>query len=183
MFARGSTARGTIEYLRERVDGEVVDRVLDQLTPSEQKQLTSAQATTELPYSMLVHLWRIVDAHIGETHPQWIEGSGAWAIEQTGMRLYSGLIKKPSPIEFLTQQTSLFHLYYRPGDMVLVEQSSGRAVVRLVGFEPGDPLFCRRLSGGWPAALKIAGGRSVQCVHSRCSLEGDLFCEWELRWK
>jgi hypothetical protein len=183
MFARGSTARGTIEYLRERVDDRVADRVLEQLTPAERKQLTSARDTTELPYAMLVHLWHIVDAEIGKTHPQWIEASGAWAIEQTGMRLYSGLIKKPSPLEFLSQQTSLFHLYYRPGDMVLVEQSSGRAVVRLVGFDPADPLFCRRLSGGWPAALTIAGGRSVQCVHSRCSLEGDLFCEWELRWK
>lgn len=183
MFARGSTARGTIEYLRECVGGHAVDRVLDELTPAERKQLTSARDTTELPYSMLVHLWRIVDAAIKETHPQWIEASGAWAIEQTGMRLYSGLIKKPSPLGFLTQQTSLFHLYYRPGDMVLVEESSGRAVVRLVGFEPADPLFCRRLSGGWLAALKIAGGKSVQCVHSRCSLDGDLFCEWELRWK
>ena len=183
MFARGSTARGTIEYLRERVDRGVADRVLQQLTPAERKQLTSARDTTELPYAMLVHLWHIVDAEIGETHPQWIEASGAWGIEQTGMRLYSGLIKKPSPLEFLSQQTSLFHLYYRPGDMVLVEQSSGRAVVRLVGFEPADPLFCRRLSGGWPAALTIAGGKSVECVHSRCSLEGDLFCEWELRWK
>lgn len=183
MFARGSTARGTIEYLRECVGGHAVDAVLDELTPAERKQLTSARDTTELPYSMLLHLWRIVDAEIRETHPQWIEASGAWAIEQTGMRLYSGLIKKPTPLGFLTQQTSLFHLYYRPGDMVLVEESSRRAVVRLVGFEPGDTLFCRRLSGGWLAALKIAGGKSVQCAHSRCSLDGDLFCEWELHWK
>ena len=183
MFARGSTALGTIEYLRERVDARVVARVLNKLPPEERTQLLAARDTTELPYSMLLQLWHIVDSEIGTTHPQWIEASGAWGIEQTGMRLYGGLIKKPSPLEFLTQQTSLFHLYYRPGDMVLVEESPGRAVVRLVGFEPADPLFCRRLNGGWPAALRIAGGTSVQCVHSRCSLEGDLFCEWELRWK
>lgn len=183
MFARGSTARGTLEYLRERVDGLAVDRVLDELTPAERRQLVGAKDTTEVPYSLLLHLWRIVDSEIGRSHPDWIEQSGAWAIEQTGMRLYSGLIRKPSPMEFLSQQTSLFHLYYRPGDMVLVEQATARAVVRLVGFEPGDRLFCRRLSGGWLAALRIAGGKSVTCVHSRCNLEGDLFCEWELRWR
>jgi hypothetical protein len=182
MLARGSTVRGTVEYLRARVAQSAVDRVLDQLTSAERQQLIAARDTTEVPYSMLLHLWRIVDEAVADTHPDWIEASGSWAIEQTGMRLYSGLIRKPSPLEFLTQQVSLFHLYYRPGDMVVVEQSIRRAVVRLVGFEAASTLFCRRLSGGWTAALRIAGGREVTCVHSRCVMEGDMFCEWELRW-
>ena len=33
------------------------------------------------------------------------------------------------------------------------------------------------------AALAIAGGDDPVVRHVRCALEGDAFCEWELRWK
>ena len=182
MFTRGSTVRSTVEFLRDLApDG--VEAVLSGLRPADRKMVEAVGDTDELPYRIALALWHGADALLGAHDPRWIDRSGSWAIEQAGMRLYGGLIRKPSPLEFLTQHISLFHLYYRPGDMVVVEQSAGRAVMRLVGFEPGDTLFCRRLSGGWTAALRIAGGKDVRAVHNRCSLEGDLFCEWELRWK
>lgn len=182
MFARGSTISSTLEFLRELTGKEGVSATLGELSPGDRRILSGLKDTDEVPYRALLSLWRAADGAIGGSDPHWIERSGSWAIEQGGMRLYSGLIKKPSPLEFLTQHISLFHLYYRPGDMVVVEQGKGRAVVRLVGFQPADTLFCRRLSGGWAAALRLAGGKDVVSVHSRCAMEGDLFCEWELRW-
>jgi len=182
MFTRGSTVRSTIEFLRDLAPDDV-DDILESLSAADRKTVRSAKDTDEVPYRVALALWRATDAALGRADPRWIDRSGSWAIEQAGMRLYSGLIRKPSPLEFLTQHISLFHLYYRPGDMVVVDQAPGRAVMRLVGFDPTDTLFCRRLSGGWIAALRIAGGRDVVAVHNRCSLEGDLFCEWELRWK
>ena len=50
------------------------------------------------------------------------------------MQLYSGILRKSNPIEFLTQSVSLFRLYYRPGDMEVVYEAPGTAVLRLVGF-------------------------------------------------
>lgn len=182
MLARGSTVSSTLEFLRELTGKEGVAATLGAMAPGDRRLVSNVRDKDDVPYRALLALWRAADETLGESDPHWIERSGSWAIEQGGMRSYSGLIRKPSPIEFLTQQISLFHLYYRPGDMVVVEQGKGRAVVRLVDFQPSDTLFCRRLSGGWVAALRIAGGKDVSCVHSRCSLEHDLFCEWELRW-
>ena len=182
MFTRGSTVRSTIDFLQDLLPAGV-DGILNSLTPADRRTIKRVGDTDEIPYRVALALWRAVDRAIGRKDPHWIDRSGSWAIERAGMRLYSGLIKKPSPIEFLTQHISLFHLYYRPGDMVAVEQGVGRAVMRLVGFEPADTLFCRRLGGGWLAALRIAGGRDVTSIHNRCSLEGDAFCEWELCWK
>lgn len=182
MFTRGSTVRSTIDFLYDLLPAGV-ESILNGVTPADRRTIRSVGDTDEIPYRVALALWRAVDQAIGRHDPHWIDRSGSWAIERAGMRLYSGLIKKPSPIEFLTQHISLFHLYYRPGDMVLVEQGAGRAVMRLVGFEPEDTLFCRRLGGGWLAALRIAGGRDVTSIHNRCSLEGDPFCEWELCWK
>jgi hypothetical protein len=182
MFTRASTVRSTLEFLEQTAPEQVGD-VLATLPPADRKLIRSAGDTDEIPYRIALAVWRAADAVLRESDPKWIERSGSWAIEQGGMRLYSGLIKKPSPQEFLTQQISLFHLYYRPGDMIAVDQGPKRAVMRLLGFEPGDTLFCRRLTGGWVAALRIAGGKDVTAAHDRCSLVGDAFCEWELRWR
>jgi len=182
MFTRASTVRSTLEFLTN-VSADSVAAVLAGLTPADRKLVRSVSDTDEIPYRVALAVWRAIDASLGARDPLWIERSGSWAIEQNGMRLYSGLIKKPSPNEFLTQQISLFHLYYRPGDMVVVDHGPKRAVMRLVGFEPGDTLFCRRLTGGWLAALRIAGGKEVTAIHNRCSMDDDAFCEWELRWR
>jgi predicted hydrocarbon binding protein len=56
-------------------------------------------------------------------------------------------------------------------------------VLRLVGFEHGSPFFCRRQTGGLAQAVAIAGGERPRVRHVRCALEGDAFCEWELRWE
>jgi hypothetical protein len=98
------------------------------------------------------------------------------------VQLYSGILKKSNPTEFLTQSVSLFRLYYRPGNMEVVYEAPGTAVLRLVGFDAGTPLFCRRPTGGLECALKLAGGVAPRARHVRCALEGDAFCEWELGW-
>lgn len=183
MFTRGSTVRSTVEFLHDLLPAHAVEKILNRIPAGDRRTIQSVADTDEIPYRVALALWRSVDQSLGRTDPGWIDRSGSWSIERAGMRLYGGLIKKPSPVDFLNQHISLFHLYYRPGDMLVVEQSTGHAVMRLVGFEPQETLFCRRLNGGWLAALRIAGGRDVTSIHNRCSLEGDPFCEWELRWR
>ncbi len=183
MLTRGSTVRSTIDFLQSLLPPNGVEEILKRLPTADRKTIRGVGDTDEIPYRVALAHRRSVDETLGRDDPQWIDRSGSWAIERAGMQRYSGLIKKPTPIDFLTQHISLFHLYYRPGDMVVVDEGAGRAVMRLVGFEPADTLFCRRLNGGWLASLRIAGGREVTSIHNRCSLEGDPFCEWELRWR
>ena len=110
-----------------------------------------------------------------------MERAGASSIESLGVQMYGGILRKPSPLEFLTQRISLFRLYYQPGDMAVVEQQPGRAVLRLVDWEDPDPLFCRRQTGGLQRAVELAGGSHPAAHHVRCAAEGDAFCEWELK--
>ena len=180
--AKGSTIRSTLAYVREAAGSDMLDRVLARLGDDVRAMVTAAQATDELPFDVTVALWNAADAELGPTDPQWIEKSGAFSIQSTGVQLYSGILKKSTPLEFLTQGISLFRLYYHPGDMQVVEQDASRAVLRLIGFDHGTRLFCRRQTGGLHRALALAGGESPAVRHVRCGIEGDAFCEWEMRW-
>jgi hypothetical protein len=180
--AKGSTLRATLDFLAAEAGPEVVERVLASLPPEERRTVESAAPTAEVPLELLLSLWRAADRVVGAEDPRWIERSGAYAIESRGVQMYGGILRKSSPREFLTQRISLFKLYYQPGNMEVVEEGTGRAVLRLVGFDPGDRLFCRRQAGGLLRSVEMAGGRDAEVRHVRCALEGDAFCEWELRW-
>ena len=179
--AKGSTLRSTLDYLGAEA-GPAVDRILGSLSPEERRAVEGAAPTDEVPLELLLGLWRAADRVLAPEHPGWIERSGAFAIESMGVQRYGGILRKASPREFLTQRISLFKLYYQPGNMEVVEEGTGRAVLRLVGFDPGDRLFCRRQAGGLLRSVEMAGGRDAEVRHVRCALEGDAFCEWELRW-
>ena len=187
-LAKGSTLRATLAFAASVGGDASVDRILDTLGPADRALVRDAAATDEVPFAVWRALSEATDAVIGAVCPDWPERAGAWAIESTGVQLYGGILRKASPIEFLTQSVSLFRLFYQPGDMKVVEHEAtgergGRGVLRLVGFEHGSPVFCRRQTGGLTRAVSVAGGERPRVRHVRCVLEGDAFCEWELRWE
>ena len=180
--AKGSTLRSTLRYVEAEHGAEAAGGVLDRLAPGDRARVESAGPTDEVPVELLRALWDAVEAAIGKRDPGWPEKSGAYSIQSMGVQLYGGILRKRDPMEFLSQPVSLFRLYYQPGNMEVVEAEPGRAVLRLVGF-PGDPVFCRRQTGGLLRAVELAGGVHPSVRHVRCSVEGDAFCEWELHWE
>lgn len=182
MMTKGTTVGSTIAFIRDTCGAPVLERVLGALPAATRAALEGVSPTGELPYEMLIALWTAADAVLAERDPQWIERSGGHSIGSTGAQLYGGIVRKPTPSQFLTQGVSLFRLYYHPGDMEVVEQRQGHAVLRLVGFEAGTRLFCRRQTGGLLTALALAGGASPAVHHVRCVADGDAFCEWALDW-
>ena len=183
MLAKGSTVQGTIEFLVHAAGPDAVRAALDALPPEQGARLARVSPRDEVPYADLVALWEAADALLASSRPDWLERQGAYAIEQLAPRLYGGLLRKGSPEEFLTQEVSLFQLYYRPGNMEVVDHGATHAVMRLVGFHPTDRFFCRRFTGAWHATIRLTGGVESRVHHVRCAIEGDAFCEWELQWR
>ena len=181
-YAKGSTVRSTIDFVRAERGDDGVMRMLDAMPSSVRALAEATTPTDEFEYGHLLTLWNAADAEMAPHDPLWMEHAGAYSIGLGGASMYGGILRKKDPTEFLTQSVSLFRLYYHPGDMVVVEHAPGRAVLRLVGFDAHSPLFCRRQVGGLTKALEIAGGESPSARHVRCALEGDAFCEWELIW-
>lgn len=190
--AKGSVLLATIAFLEKSGGAELRDRVLERLEPDTRDRVLGADPTASVPFDRVLALWLAADAVLGDdageagpsegTGDGWAERAGAFSIASYGQELYGGILRKSSPREFLTQPVSLYRLYYHSGDMEVVREEPGRAVLRLDGFDQPHPLFCRRQTGGLREALELAGGEDARVRHVRCVVEGDAFCEWELRW-
>jgi hypothetical protein len=181
-FAKGAVILATLEYLGQCFDAGLVDAVLATVPEQARSRLTAAGPTDAVPLEDVYSLWRAADQVIGSRHSRWMEDAGAFSIDSAGAQLYSGIVRKPTPSDFLTQRISLFRLFYQPGEMEVVENGDVRAVVRLSNFADVDPLFCRRQTGGLRRAVELAGGPAAAARHVRCVSDGDAFCEWELTW-
>jgi hypothetical protein len=181
--AKGSTLIATMDFVREEKGAAALTSIMDRLELSDRTTILSCGPTGEVPFDLLLSLWQAADVELRATDPEWVERAGGHSIEFTGVRLYGGILRKASPLEFLTQRVSLFRLYYHPGNMEVVEEEEEYVVLRLVGFDQPHPLFCRRQTGGLRRALREAGGQEPEVSHVRCVNEGDAFCEWECRWR
>lgn len=182
-IAKGAALRATLEYINEVAGADVREVVEQTLKPETRALIPRIHPADEIPFRLLLELWHAADAVMRPRDPAWMEKAGAHSIRSMGAQLYGGIIRKDTPAEFLNQPIKLFRLYYHSGDMHIVEQEPGRAVLRLVDFDEPDPLFCARQTGGLRVAVELAGGRSAAVRHVRCANEGDAFCEWEARWE
>lgn len=170
-------------YLREVHGAGVLARTLERLDAATKARCEAVAATDDVPYAIARTLWESAHVALGASDAKWMEAAGAYSIEQGGVQQYAGIVRKRSPSEFLTQSVSLFQLYYHPGDMQVVSEAPGSAVLRLTGFDAGTPLFCARQTGGLHGAIRMAAGEEPLVRHVRCWFEGDAYCEWELGWK
>lgn len=180
--AKGSAIIATMDFIRAEKGADALSRILARVTAADLAMIEGCRPTDEVPLDLALSLWRAADDELRDDEPAWVERAGGFSIEFPGVRMYSGILRKSSPTEFLTQRVSLFRLYYQPGNMEVVEEEDEHAVLRLVGFDQAHPLFCRRQTGGLRRALTEAGGQEPHTSHVRCVAEGDAFCEWELRW-
>lgn len=181
--AKAPALLATIDYVEAAYGRELLEQVMESMPAEQRSRIERVAATDEIPFSLLLGLWRSVDRVVKGHDAEWMEKAGAHSIESLGTQLYGGIVRKASPSQFLNQPIKLFRLYYHSGDMQIVEEAVGRAVIRLVDFDEPDVLFCRRQTGGLRRALEIAGGKSARVKHVRCANEGDAFCEWEMAWE
>lgn len=181
--AKGAPLVATLAYIGESAGSAVLQQVLDSFSEELRAQVAAVTPTSEIPFSLLREVWRAADVVMRPIDAAWMEKAGAYSIQSAGKQSYSGIIRKGTPAEFLNQPIKLFRLYYHSGDMHIIEQEYGRAVLRLVGFDEPDALFCDRQTGGLREAIAMAGGGEVSVRHVRCANEGDAFCEWELKWQ
>ena len=131
--AKGTPLISTMEFIRIEKGPHVLERVLSRLPAESKDRIAAVRPTDEVPLDFALSLWRAADEELRAEEPDWVERAGGYAIEVPGVRMYSGLLRKSSPTEFLTQRVSLFRLYYHPGNMEVVEEGDEHAVLRLVG--------------------------------------------------
>jgi hypothetical protein len=92
---------------------------------------------------------------------------------------YSRLNKSADRKAAMTLASSM----YDSGELKVVERSSGRAVMEMVGFAQPAREICETFTGYQSERMILLGFEDVAVKHTRCRALGAPNCFWELTWK
>ena len=96
--------------------------------------------------------------------------------------VYAHLIREGDPATTLRRATFTWGLYHDTGKKEVVEFGDDYVVSEISGFENSSRESCSTVKG-WNAELaKMAGGKNVEVVHSKCVLDGASACRFEVKW-
>ena len=96
--------------------------------------------------------------------------------------VYAHLIREGDPATTLRRATFTWGLYHDTGKKEVVEFGDDYVISEISGFENSSRESCSTVKG-WNAELaKMAGGKNVEVVHTKCVLDGASACRFEVRW-
>ena len=86
-----------------------------------------------------------------------------------------------TPTALLRKASTLWHTVHSHGRLLVENETSGSARVRLTDF-PSEEAHCARLTGWFEGAGVMTGAKKISVVHDHCMTRGDKDCEWQLDW-
>ncbi len=107
---------------------------------------------------------------------------GRFSADYTLNRFYRFLLALASTERVVRRATAIWHNYYRPGDMEIVELEPKRTHLRLVGFQHNSAEFCERVMGWMSRVVELTGGKNPILEHPVCIAKGNESCEYIGSW-
>ena len=112
---------------------------------------------------------------------------GAWQLgrfsaDHALKGIYSIFVKFGSPGFIVSRGSRVINQYYRPCEMKVAENRSGRATVQIVQFSEPSRLIEMRIGGWMERAIELSGNRPVTQI-TRTMAGGDAITEYSVEWK
>jgi len=86
-----------------------------------------------------------------------------------------------TPKALLHKASALWSTVHSHGQMLVENETSSSALVRLVDF-PSEEAHCARLTGWFEGAGVMTGAKTISVIHDVCMTRGAADCQWKLAW-
>ncbi|MFK8001592.1 MAG: hypothetical protein AB8H86_18500 [Polyangiales bacterium] len=180
---KGNWLASRPRFVRERLGESGVTRVTERLAPEERALFLNPPLS--FTWSPIRHLYAIDEIIFEEVMGGKVEGMVDFgeAIASYDINiLYRAFFRMGSPEFFLARSHLIFNQYMSAGN-VRTTTRKGHAETRL--SEVVIPRYLCRfgIAGYMRGAIKAAGGKAIEVVHSRCIHDGDDHCLYQSRWR
>jgi hypothetical protein len=172
-----------MKFLRRKFGQDTVDRITARMSEEARKTSSTALVGSMYPIEHLGELIDAVAAELGIENPEINFRIARESFKTTFSLLYKILLKFGNPHFILKRTDAVWRKFASAGNLKCVEESDGRAVVRLTNFDfENEELCSQRLRGGFQALLELSGCKVIDAQHSACRVRGDPYCEWLFTW-
>jgi len=182
MRVKGSALRARVEWAR-RLGPEPFARFAQGLSaPSRALVERGVLVSAWYPFELFVELNQVLDRQHGKGDLALCRELGRFGCEVNLKTLYRLFFKLGSVHFILGRSAAAWRVNYDHGQMTVVSQSEGRALLRVTGVPAPHRAHCLSVLGWISRACELSGGVLVEEIE-RCVLLGDPACEFEIAWR
>jgi len=97
--------------------------------------------------------------------------------------IYKVFLKIASPSFTIKRAPIIFSTYFKPGNMVVVENNSNRAILQITNFSQSDKNIEFAICGWIERTLEIIGCKKTKVNITKSLTKGDKITEFVLEWE
>ena len=96
--------------------------------------------------------------------------------------VYAHLVREGGPAATLRRTAITWEHYHDTGKEKVVEFADDHVVIEISEYAHPSREVCGSTKGWFHELVKLAGGKGIGVVHSKCVLDGATACRFEARW-
>jgi uncharacterized protein (TIGR02265 family) len=178
---KGTILNSLLKFIKNDLTPEQYARVLSELPGEDQAMLaTRVLPSAHVPETLLNHITEVSARVKGEELQAFGRRAGMAEVADA-VGLYRFLVVVLTPNSLLSKASNTWSSVHNTGQMVVENQTSNSARIRLRDFA-SEPAHCARLTGWFVRLSEMTGAKDVRITHDECLTRGGSDCSWELRW-
>lgn len=135
------------------------------------------------PFPLFVELNEVIDRLFGKGDLGLIKELARFGAEANLKTVYRLFYKVGTVRWILGRAARLWGAHYDTGELLVVEDRPGEAVLEIVGFDTPHRVHCLSVAGWCERSIEISGGRDVEGSEPECRARGDARCLIRATWK
>jgi len=180
---KGSPVRSLQKFIDNNLSAEQRDAVFRSLPPEYATRFrTPILATETIPVHMLNRFTEEAAKARGESVPDFARRAGREGASDAVKGIYRFFALVLTPAALLSKASQMWSSLYNRGQMVIDDQTSNSARIRLVDF-PSELAGCSRITGWIERMAELTGAKNIDVQHTQCFTRGAAACEWKASWE
>jgi uncharacterized protein (TIGR02265 family) len=180
---KGAVLKSRLGFVEEHFGKEALRRVLDSLTPDDQRALKLVFTSNWYPFEVGKRLDDAIVRVLGDGRPEFFEKLGeASAVKNLGS-LHSGYVTPGDPHAFLAKAPAIYSMYYETGHREYRKTGPTSATLTTHDAETFSAPDCLTVIGWYRKALEMCGAAGVRVVEEECRAKGGAVCRYAISWR
>ena len=172
---------GLVQFVERELTPEQLASVTSQLGADARWVSGHVLATDMVPISVVNRFTELAASAKKEPVKSFAKRAGRYGAE-LGLKSVYKFIMAVMSIDYVLRKAPFMWSRVYDGGTMVVEQTAGRAKIRVTEF-PSNEALCARVTGWFEVIGEKAGAKELRCVHSACAAEGAGECVWDFAWR
>jgi uncharacterized protein (TIGR02265 family) len=180
---KGAVLKSRLAFVEEHFTKEGVQRVLQSLSPDDQRPLRMLFTSNWYPFELGRRLDDAIVRVLGAGKPEFFERLGAASAEKNLASLHSGYLTRGDPHAFLAKAPQIYAQYYETGRREYQRTGDRSALLITRDAETFSAPDCLTVVGWYRRALELCGAQGVQVKEEECRAAGGAVCRYAVSWR